>query len=278
MKCDTIKGAYAQKRLLWAGKTAFYNNSRFADGWQGVPRRFHRPEGEKDMICITGDTHGGLERFKGKQLRGLGKGDVLIVLGDFGFVWDGGREEQARLDWLAKRPYTILFLDGTHENFDLLDALPVEERFGGRVQPLRENIFHVCRGSILELEGLSFLCFGGGESPDKDDRDPGVNWWPREMPSDEEYAFCDANAAAHGYRVQYVLTHDAPSRFLDFTILPAGANNRLHAYFDKLVGQMSYDQWLFGCYHRYTRLSPKVRCLFEDVVPVGERKKWWKRL
>ena len=119
------------------------------------------------MICITGDTHGGLERFKGKQLRGLGKGDVLIVLGDFGFVWDGGREEQARLDWLAKRPYTILFLDGTHENFDLLDALPVEERFGGRVQPLRENIFHICRGSILELEGLSFLCFGGGESPDK---------------------------------------------------------------------------------------------------------------
>ena len=157
-------------------------------------------------------------------------------------------------------------------------SLTFHHHMGTVVQPLRENIFHICRGSILELEGLSFLCFGGGESPDKDDRDPGVNWWPREMPSDEEYAFCDANAAAHGYRVQYVLTHDAPSRFLDFTILPAGANNRLHAYFDKLVGQMNYDQWLFGCYHRDTRLSPKVRCLFEDVVTVGQRKKWWKRL
>ncbi len=229
------------------------------------------------MIYITGDTHGELERFKSKALRGLGKGDVLFVLGDFGFLWDGGREEQKRLDWLAKRPYTILFLDGTHENYDLLDALPVEEKFGGRVQPVAGNVYHVCRGSILELEGLSFLCFGGGESPDKEERDPGVNWWPREMPSDEEYAFCDANVAAHGHQVQYVLTHDAPSRFLDFTILPAGENNRLHAYFDKLVGQVAYDKWLFGCYNRDTQLSPKVRCLFSDVVPVGEKKRWWQR-
>ena len=74
------------------------------------------------MIYITGDTHGELDRFKEKQLRRLGKNDVLFVLGDFGFLWDGGKEEKKRLDWLARRPYTILFLDGTHENYDRLDA------------------------------------------------------------------------------------------------------------------------------------------------------------
>ena len=83
------------------------------------------------MIYITGDTHGELDRFKGKELRRLGKNDVLFVLGDFGFLWDGGKEERKRLDWLAKRPYTILFLDGTHENFETLDALPVEESSAG---------------------------------------------------------------------------------------------------------------------------------------------------
>ena len=68
------------------------------------------------MIYITGDTHGELDRFKGKELRRLGKNDVLFVLGDFGFLWEGGNEERQRLDWLAKRPYTILILEGTHEN------------------------------------------------------------------------------------------------------------------------------------------------------------------
>ena len=165
------------------------------------------------MIYITGDTHGELDRFKSRALRGLGKNDVLFVLGDFGFLWDDGREEKKRLDWLAKRPYTILFLDGTHENYEMLDALPVEEKFGGRVQPVAGSVYHVCRGSILELEGMSFLCFGGGESPDKEERDPGVNWWPREMPSDEEYAFCDANVAAQA----------------DFSILPSCLRGRTTA-------------------------------------------------
>ena len=44
------------------------------------------------MIYITGDTHGELERFKGKELRRLGKNDILLVLGDFGFLW--GRQQR----------------------------------------------------------------------------------------------------------------------------------------------------------------------------------------
>ena len=39
-------------------------------------------------------------------------------------------------DWLRKRPYTLLFLDGSHENYDLLKQYPTEERFGGKVQAL----------------------------------------------------------------------------------------------------------------------------------------------
>ena len=242
-----------------------------------VSRTTFTNQRETWMIYITGDTHGELDRFKGKELRGLGKNDILLILGDFGFLWDGSKEEKSRLKWLCKRPYTILFLDGTHENFDLLDPYPVEEKFGGRVQHIGGSVYHVCRGSILELEGQSYLCFGGGESLDQEDREPGVNWWPWEMPSDEEYAYCEANVAAHNYKVEYVLTHDAPTRFLDFTALAPGESNRLHAFFDKLVGEITYDHWLFGRYHKDTTLSSKVRCVFNDVIPVGEKRSWWKR-
>ena len=70
-------------------------------------------------------------------------------------MWDGSAEEQKKLDWLRKRPYTLLFLDGSHENYDLLAQYPETERFGGRVQSLGGNVYHVCRGSVLELEGKS---------------------------------------------------------------------------------------------------------------------------
>ena len=69
----------------------------------------------------------------------------MVVLGDFGFVWDGSAAERKRLDWLRKRPYTILFLDGSHENYDLLAQYPETELFGGRVQSLGGNVYHaVC--------------------------------------------------------------------------------------------------------------------------------------
>ena len=117
------------------------------------------------MVYLTGDTHGELERFQHGKLRWLGKKDIVVVLGDFGFVWDGSKAEQKRLDWLRKRPYPLLFLDGTHENYDLLAQYPTEELFGCKVQALGGNLYYVCRGSVLELEGKRYLCFGAERAP-----------------------------------------------------------------------------------------------------------------
>lgn len=229
------------------------------------------------MVYLTGDTHGDIDRFRHGRLRWLSRRDTVVVLGDFGFVWDGSKEEQKKLDWLRKRPYTLLFLDGCHENYDLLAQYPTEERFGGTVQALGGNVYHVCRGSVLTLEGKKYLCFGGAESQDKEEREPGVNWWPQEMPSDEEYARCEAALEANGWQVDYVLTHDAPSKFLDFSVLAEGENNRLHLFLDKIVMKTTYEKWFFGCHHKDVQLSTKSRCLFCDVVSIGEKKPWWKR-
>ena len=143
--------------------------------------------------------------------------------------------------------------------------------FGGKVQALGGNVYHVCRGSVLELEGKKYLCFGGAESPDREEREPGVNWWKQEMPSDEEYAACEQNLEACGDQVDYVLTHDAPSRFLDFTVLASGETNQLHQFLDKILLKLTYEKWFFGCYHRDVQLSTKSRCVFCDVIPMGDR-------
>ena len=220
------------------------------------------------MVYLTGDTHGDIDRFRHGRLRWLSRRDTVVVLGDFGFVWDGSKAEQKKLDWLRKRPYTLLFLDGSHENYDLLAQYPTVELFGGKVQALGGNVYHVCRGSVLTLEGKKYLCFGGAESQDKEEREPGVNWWPQEMPSDEEYAFCEKTLEENGWQVDYVLTHDAPSRFLDFTALALGESNRLHLFLDKILLKLHYEKWFFGCYHKDVALSTKSRCVFCEIIPM----------
>ena len=220
------------------------------------------------MIYVTGDTHGDIQRFKEKNLKKLKKQDTLIVLGDFGFLWGDTKQERKNLKWLTKRRYQLLFLDGCHENFDLLRDYPVQDYKGGRVRHLGGNLYCVQRGSILTIEDKRLLCFGGGESEDKEDREEGVNWWRAEMPTTDELELCQQNLDACGNRVDYILTHDGPTRLLQFANLLRQQPNWLHAFFDRLMKTVDYKGWLFGRYHRDLRLSGKARVVFCDVLPL----------
>ena len=71
------------------------------------------------MIFITGDTHGEQSRFRAFLDYGEAtwtKDDILIVTGDFGYVFRNDVMENRFLNELAERPYTICFCDGNHEN------------------------------------------------------------------------------------------------------------------------------------------------------------------
>ena len=56
------------------------------------------------MIYVTADLHGDADRLKEAAVKRLKRQDTLIVLGDFGFLWRGDKEEQKLLKWLGKRP------------------------------------------------------------------------------------------------------------------------------------------------------------------------------
>lgn len=71
-------------------------------------------------IYVTGDVHGraeyGSSRFAFKNWplgRTLTRDDVVIVAGDFGFVWDGSNAEKYWLDWLESKPWTRASLTAT---------------------------------------------------------------------------------------------------------------------------------------------------------------------
>ena len=88
-------------------------------------------------IYCTGDIHGDLERFEEKKIKRLKKNDILLVCGDFGFIWKGNKKEKRILKRLGKKKYQILFVEGCHENYDLLYSYPLEDFMGGKCSQKR---------------------------------------------------------------------------------------------------------------------------------------------
>lgn len=222
------------------------------------------------MIYVTADLHGDVDRLRSLPVK-LGRKDTLIVLGDFGFLWDGSKAEKKMLKWLGKRRYQLLFLDGAHENYDLLDSYEVTDFAGGRAQQISGKLYHLMRGEVYTIEEKKLLCFGGGESPDMDTRIEGQSWWSRELPSDEEYARCETSIAACDNQVDYVLTHALPARMLTFMNLETRGlleTNPLENYFDELATKLQYTHWYFGSQHRDQTLGPKATAVYKKVLPL----------
>lgn len=97
------------------------------------------------MLYITGDTHGNQLKWLEQIHPALSPGDGVIVAGDFGYgFWSGPLGRRTRFTTgLAAQPYAVFFIDGNHENFDRLLALPVEPWRGGRIQRIRPNVIHL---------------------------------------------------------------------------------------------------------------------------------------
>lgn len=88
------------------------------------------------MIYATGDLHGNSLRFQPQyfpEQAEMTKDDYMIVCGDSGCVWNGDKSDDPQLNRLEALPFTVLFVDGNHENFDALNEYPVEQWHGGKV-------------------------------------------------------------------------------------------------------------------------------------------------
>ena len=225
------------------------------------------------MIYITGDIHRTQDIRKilpsSFDYEGKTRDDYLIIAGDFGCVWTGDERDDKLLDWFAKIPFTVLFIDGNHENFDLLDAMPVEMWHGGKVHRIRENLYHLMRGQVFEIDGKTWFTFGGGTSMDKSMRTPGVSWWPQEMPSREEMDEGRTSLEKNGWHVDYVLSHCAPL-FILKEIVPRAGGDILNSYLNEVARQTTFSHWYLGHYHMDRDLHGKYSILFQRILRLSD--------
>lgn len=230
------------------------------------------------MIYVTGDKHGALQledlyASNWPEGQSLTKNDYLIVAGDFGGVFYGGEKDSQVLDFYESCPWTTLFIDGNHENFDLLAKYPVNEWNGGKVQFIRPSIIHLMRGQIYGIEGRTFFAMGGATSMDKDSRTDGFSWWKEELPSGEELYEADKNLAACGNKVDYVITHCCSARQY-YRYSPVDYYSFFHDvltdYFDELEKRVEFKHWYYGHHHEDVQVDEQHTMLCRKVVRIIE--------
>ncbi len=227
-------------------------------------------------IYVTGDIHGDPSRLSSRNLSQLGiaLNDVnkVIICREFGFSRCQDKEEEYWLNWLEEKPFEILFVDGNHENFDLLYQFPVEERYGGKVHRIRKNIFHLMRGEVFEIEGKTFFAFGGATSVDRHKRKEFISWWKEENFSMAEFETAADNLDKVDFTVDYVLTHTAPKRFvangtdstLDIDNCPTSQ------MLSGLEQMLIYKKWFFGHFHVDYCIEDSVAAwMYKKIVEIN---------
>lgn len=246
-------------------------------------------------VFITGDTHGNFTRFKPNVypvLDHLTKDDYVIICGDFGGVWDDSPFERRQLNWLDMRPYTTLFISGNHENYDLLNSLPVSTWHGGTVQFVRPSVLHLMRGQIFTIGGKQFFTMGGASCHDipggiLEPDDPHfrekrrrlaaqkvpfrVNhrtWWKEELPDAHELKTARRNLKRAHWEVDYIITHCCPSRMQEQLTHGEYPSNELTDFLDEVWQRCTFRNWFFGHYHADKIIAEKFLLLYLQIVQV----------
>ena len=227
-------------------------------------------------LFVTGDTHGEERIFTDNDNvfdKFLATDDFLFVCGDFGYVFNGGYRENMFLRYLAEeKPYTICFVDGNHENFDLLNSSSeISDWNGGKVHIIKcdkagvPKIIHLMRGQVFEIERVKIFTFGGGYSIDRHLRRKGFTWWEEEMPNRLEIEEAYSNLKIHEYQVDYILTHTAPEDTMSIFFPDHEFEKPFNNVLEYIREKTTYKHWYFGHLHLDEELWRQQTALYHAV-------------
>ena len=254
-------------------------------------------------VYVTGDIHGNPTRlskdsfYEQKDFSSNKAENTVIILGDFGLVWNRNgesKQEKYWLDWLNQKPFTTVFVDGNHECFPRIYSYPVKEWRGGNVHEIRSNVLHLMRGEVFTIEDKKFFAFGGASSHDIQDgildyndedwrekakkldkqgkymyRIKDLSWLEEELPNEEEIKNGLDNLKKENNKVDYIITH-SPSTSELYLMGGKGLyqSDILTNYLEEIKANTEYKRHFFGHMHWDKAINDKDVCLYEQIIRI----------
>jgi len=152
-----------------------------------------------------------------------------------------------------------------------LAELPKKEMFGGTVGVVADNIVHLRRGEIYEIEHKKFFVFGGASSIDKSNRINGMSWWPEELPSSAEIEHALNNLEKHQYTIDYIIAHTCPQDIAERLMQKYGLNtydiDPTRKFLQHVCSTANFDAFYCGHWHE-TWDTGKYHFLYENIIKI----------
>lgn len=207
-------------------------------------------------------------------------------------MWYGDSQDGEGLDFLEARPFTTLFVTGNHENYDALDTYSLERWHGGTIRRIRPSVLLLERGQVFELGGKRVFTMGGARSHDIQDsvlkpddplfdemfrhlqaRDAAFrvnrrSWWKKELPAPEEYRQARVNLERAGWRVDYIVTHCAPTSIQNELLRGRSTPDALTEFLEEVRQRCRFRYWFFGHYHDNGIVRERFVLLYEQMIRV----------
>lgn len=232
-------------------------------------------------LYITGDTHGGLDMSKLNsrhfKAQDLTKDDILVILGDAGFVWCDCGTERFWRKFLDNKPWTTFCVLGNHENYDEIEKLPIVEFCGAPAYKVSDSIYYAMTGKVYTICGKKCLVVNGADSHDIYNEDgslyrkPHISWWEQEKITQEDVDVALVNLAKHNDKVDFVFSHTGGSevcKLLGYTPTPSDYN------LDQVLNVATYNRHFCGHYHidKFCGGADRKaasRILYDDVMLIA---------
>lgn len=226
------------------------------------------------MYYITGDTHGDfirIERFCERFQPS--RDDVMIILGDAGFNYYGGKRDQRVKQRMSEMPLTLFSIHGNHEmRPGKIPSYHLAQWHSGMVfvENAYPNLLFAVDGEVYDMDGHQTIVIGGAYSVDKYYRlANGWNWWADEQPTPEMKKGIEKVLDYCGWKVDAVLSHTVPLKYEPVDVFmscidQSKVDKSTETWIGSIEKRLTYKHWYAGHYHTEKDID-RLTLLFESI-------------